>query len=371
MENEQDQEKNTIQDTIVTSKPFWFATPTRLFALAVSLAIPIIFLALILPFGYFYIYNQINAPFDEENQSQEKIFTVEVGESSDNIAERLESEKLIKNNLLFKFYVWDKEISDSLQAGKYLFNAGMSASEIADTIAAGKVLKDEIEIVIPEGFTMAEIENRFARQGLSADSKNKFSNLKARDFQDRFDFLASAPAGADLEGYLFPDTYFFKKDILLEDAARKMLANFNSKLDAESRAEIARQGKSVREIVMMASIIEREVRTQEDMKMVSGVLWNRIEIGMPMQADATVVYAVGHSNLSYDDLRVDSPYNTYIYKGLPKGPISNPGLQAIKAAIYPDKSDYLYYLSKPTGETVFSQTLDEHNIAKNKYLRNN
>ena len=380
-EDIQEQEKN-IEPKIAASRsarnalhsnaggPFWFSAPTRLFALAISLAIPIIFLALILPFGYFYIYSQINAPFGEENKSQEKIFTVEAGESSDKIAEKLESEKLIKNNLLFKFYVWDKEISDSLQAGKYLFSAGMSVGEIADAIVAGKVLKDETEIVIPEGFTITEIENRFIQRGLFADSKNKFTNLKARDFQDKFGFLASAPTGADLEGYLFPDTYFFKKEISLEDAALKMLANFNSKLDSESRAEIARQGKSIYEIITMASIIEREVRTEEDMKMVSGVLWKRIEIGMPMQADATVVYAVGHHNLSYDDLRVDSPYNTYIYKGLPKGPISNPGLQAIKAAIYPDKSDYLYYLSKPTGETVFSRTLNEHNIAKNKYLRN-
>lgn len=367
-EDTQGQEKN-IESGVTASGPFWFATPTRISVFALSLAIPIIFLALILPFGYFYIYNQINAPFGEENKSQEKIFAVEAGESSDKIAEKLESAGLIKNDLLFKFYVWDKELSDSLQAGKYLFNAGMSVKEIADTIAAGKVLKDEIEIIIPEGFTISEIENRFAKQGLFADSKNKFTNLKTLDFKNQFGFLASAPAGAGLEGYLFPDTYFFKKDVLLEDAARKMLANFNGKLDSESRAEITRQGKSIHEIITMASTIEREVRTQEDMKMVSGVLWKRIEIGMPMQADATVVYAVGHNNLSYDDLRVDSPYNTYIYKGLPKGPISNPGLQAIKAAIYPDKSDYLYYLSKPTGETVFSRTLDEHNNAKNKYLK--
>ena len=121
----------------------------------------------------------------------------------------------------------------------------------------------------------------------------------------------------------------------------------------------------------MASIIEKEVRTSEDKKLVSGILWKRWGIGMPLQADATVVYASGKKNgyVTFEDLKIQSPYNTYLHIGLPVGPISNPGLESIVAAIYPQSSDFWYYLSKPSGETVFSKTLAEHNNAKIKYLK--
>ena len=124
-------------------------------------------------------------------------------------------------------------------------------------------------------------------------------------------------------------------------------------------------------IVTLASLIEREVRTQEDMKMVSGILWRRLQLGIPLQVDAAIVYLTGKKTgeVTYDDLKIESPYNTYLHRGLPPRPIANPGLNALIAAIYPAESDYLYYLSKPTGETVFSKTLEEHNTAKAKYLK--
>ena len=298
-----------------------------------------------------------------------KIFEVRRGESVDVIAGRLASEGLISELFFFKYAVWKSGIGGSLKAGKYLLNTGMSPLEIARLIAEGGVWRDEVAVTIPEGFSLREIDARLKVAGFLANSSLALADLTTGDFKKDYDFLATAPNSTSLEGYLFPDTYHFEKNASLETAVRKMLDNFDKKLSADLREEARGQSKTIFEIVTMASIIEKEVITADDMKLVSGVLWKRLDIGMPLQVDATVVYTVGRGELTYDDLKTDTPYNTYTRKGLPKGPISNPGLLAIQAAIYPTPSDYLYYLSKPTKETVFSRTLDEHNKAKEKYLK--
>lgn len=301
---------------------------------------------------------QVEKPF--YGTVKENIFVVDKGESAKTIARHLKERQFISHEFLFVFYVWDRGLSPRLQAGKYLVRRGMSVKDIADMIVQGKTQEEYTEVTIPEGFTLAEIEQRTERE---------LSDFTAGDFRKEYLFLTDAPQGVSLEGYLFPDTYRFALNAASGDIANKMLANFDGKVSSEVRAEIARQGKSMFETVTMASLIEREVRSEDDMRMVSGVLWKRLEIGIPLQVDATVVYAVGHSELTYDDLAVDHPYNTYRYRGLPPGPIANPGLQAILAAVYPAASDYLYYLSKSDGETIFSKTLREHNIAKEKYLK--
>jgi UPF0755 protein len=139
----------------------------------------------------------------------------------------------------------------------------------------------------------------------------------------------------------------------------------------EIKEEIERQGKSIFDIITMASLLEKEVRTEEDKKIVAGILWKRMEIGMPLQVDATIAYITGKNStrISKEETKIDSPYNTYKYKGLPLGPICNPGFESIFASLYYEDSDYLYYLSTPEGETIFSKTLEEHNIAKGKYLK--
>ena len=169
----------------------------------------------------------------------------------------------------------------------------------------------------------------------------------------------------------FPDTYEIIPGAKLENIIRKTLNHFDEKLTADLKGEISRQKKSIFEVITMASMIEKEVKTLEDKKIVSGILWKRLEIGMPLQVDATVNYITGknHDGVLLEDTKIDSPYNTYKYYGLPKGPISNPGLDSILAAIYPTKSDYLYYLSAPDGKTIFSKTYKEHSIAQNKYLK--
>jgi UPF0755 protein len=156
-----------------------------------------------------------------------------------------------------------------------------------------------------------------------------------------------------------------------KDLVKKMLDNFDDKLTPDLRAEIKKQGKTIFEIITMASLIEKEVITKEDKEMVSGIFWRRMKIGMPLDSCATIAYVLGVNKwrYSYEDTRIPSPYNTYLNAGLPLGPICNPGLESITAAVYPKTSAFLFYLSTPEGETIYSRTLEEHNIAKAKYLR--
>jgi UPF0755 protein len=190
-------------------------------------------------------------------------------------------------------------------------------------------------------------------------------------FSEEFDFIKEKPSSY-LEGYLFPDTYEIDKNLNLEDIIFRMLYNFEDKVDFSLREEIKAQDKNLFEIMIMASLLEKEVSDSEDKKIVSGILWKRLEEGMALQVDATIIYLTGKktTRVSLSDTKIDSPYNTYKYRGLPPAPITNPGLDSILAAIYPEDSSFWFYLSTPQGETIFSETLEEHNIAKNKYLSN-
>lgn len=315
--------------------------------------------------GYLYAFAQIRKPIVF---SEKQVFVIEKGESVQRIAEDLEKKGLVSHGFYFWLYIWKSDLSRSLQAGTYAVEGSASAKDIADMIARGDVMRDTVRVTIPEGFTLADIDARFRDAGLLKKETRRFADLRVRDFSGKFTFFSDAPQDASLEGYLFPDTYEFEKDVSLEAIAERMLGNFKEKF--ESVQEIMEgSGKSVRELVIMASIIEREVITPEDMKMVSGVLWKRLSIDMPLQVDATVIFAVGRNALTRDDLAVDSPYNTYRYKGLPPGPIASPGMNALVAAAQPTASDYLFYISKPNKETVFSRTLQEHNAAVAKYLK--
>jgi UPF0755 protein len=192
--------------------------------------------------------------------------------------------------------------------------------------------------------------------------------LTQKDYSSEFDFLQDKPENESIEGYLFPDTYQIAKGESCEEMLNTMLSNFDKKLTLNLRTEIKNQRKSIFDVVIMASLIEKEVRTFDDKKIVSGILWKRMAVGMPLQLDATINYITGKSDPSatIKDTKIDSPYNTYKYKGLPKGPISNPGINSIIAAIYPSQTDYWYYLAD--GRTIFSKTLEEHNAAAKMYL---
>ncbi len=320
--------------------------------------------------GFICLQNIINKPYNT-NDNVKKEFIIKSGDSVQEIAANLQSRNLISEMDFFKFYVWQKKISGELQAGSYELSPAMSIPEIANLFIGGKIKSNEISITIPEGFSNKEIDERLAESGLI--EKESFVNFSKSDDPDfsEYDFLQDKPESAGLQGYYFPDTYKYYKDSLIEDIAKKMLDNFDKKLSQELRKEIKKQNKSIFDTLILASIIEKEAGFAEDMGKVSSVFHNRLEIDYPLESDATINYITesGRSKSTYEDLKIDSPYNTYKYAGLPPAPICNPGLNAIKAAIYPEETDYFFFLTPSDGKAIFSKTYAEHLKNQSKYLK--
>ncbi len=297
-------------------------------------------IVVIILIGGFWVWQGIYYPVSPDSDKT-VIFLVKKGEGAKEISIDLKEQGLIRYGSFFKIYALVQGQAEKLKAGEYELSPGMNVPEIVNKLASGDRIKKMITII--EGWTVKDIAN----------------------------YLEVEELDPSLEGYLFPDTYEISPEDGIEEIVEKMLDNFDKKLTSELREEISSQGKTVHEIVIMASLFEKEVRTFEDKKIVAGILWKRLESNMPLQVDATIIYITGKktTKILKEELRIDSPYNTYKYKGLPLGPISNPGLESILAAIYPQESQYLYYLSTPEGETIFSRTLKEHNTAKAKYLK--
>jgi len=296
------------------------------------------------------------------------IYTVQKGWGDEEIADNLKKLGIIRSSYFFKLYDILSFKHASLQAGEYNLSPKMSIHKIAGMMSRGDVIKERV--VIFEGWDIADIGKYLESRDIC--SQDYFTSLTKRDYYEEFDFLNDKPRNVGLEGYIFPDTYEIAKGETCENILHRTLVNFDEKLTPELIAEIANDPKgtpkSIFDIITIASLIEKEVRTLEDKKIVSGILWKRLSIDMPLQLDSTVNYITGKSDpsVSIKDTKIDSPYNTYKYKGLPKGPISSPGINSIIAAIYPTKTNYWYYLSD--GKTYFSETLEQHNEARTKYL---
>jgi len=296
---------------------------------------------------------------------ENKAFLVQKGDSVSEIAQNLKEQGLIRNVLLFKGYVWITGHSANLKSGRYVFNPRISLANITRMISVGDT--QGLEITIIEGWDKYDIGDYL--QGKDIVIKKDF--LKALKTSFDLEILNDKPNDVDSDGYLFPDTYKLGDDFSAQAIIKKAVLNLDKKLDSSLREEIIKQGETIFEIITMASLIEKEVIVPNDRAIVSGILWKRLESKMPLQVDATINYITGQKgiDIKQEDLALDSEYNTYRYLGLPKGPICNPGLDAITAAIYPKKTSYWYYLSKPDGITIFSKTLKEHNIARAKYLK--
>jgi len=304
---------------------------------------------LIFLLAVFYIRYQIITPLNPDGQEQS--FNIEKGEGVREIAANLKEAGLIRNGIYFEYYILYKGWAARLQAGQYELSPSFNILQIARKIVKGEAISNEVAVTVPEGFNLKQIDARLTKAGLIGKGE-----------------LLGRP---QLEGYLFPDTYRFGPTETLDEIVAKMRANFEQKIGQDLREEIANQGKSIEEIVIMASLLEKEVSTNEDRRLVSGIFWQRLEDNYPLESCATIAYVLGVDKWRYSaaETRIDSSYNTYQNVGLPSGPICNPGLSAIEAAVFPQTSDYYFFLSKPDGETVFSKTLEEHNQNKAKYLQ--
>ncbi|OGB74231.1 hypothetical protein A2V68_00480 [candidate division Kazan bacterium RBG_13_50_9] len=288
-------------------------------------------------------------------------FTVQSGETISSIAKHLEEEHLIRSPWGFKFYL---KLTGKIivQPGIYQLSPAYGTARVANVIASGDTAN--ITVTIPEGYTLEQIAELLASKGVT--SKEEFIK-EASDFPPDYDFSKYRPLGHSLEGFLFPDTYrLIKGDALA--AVRVMLDNFGVKFRNDIKDELG--DRDLHPILIVASMVEREAKTQTDREQIAAVLWNRLDAGMRLDVDATVRYITGNweDPIAREDLASDSPYNTRRFAGLPPGPICNPGLASIKAALNPPTSSYYYYLTDFEGITHYAETLDEHNQNKLKYL---
>lgn len=302
---------------------------------------------------------------------EEKTLTIRKGESLKEIASLLAEEDMIKSRVLFLGYALLTRRAKSLQAGDYKLSPAMSIADILSRVVVGSIATEKITVI--EGWKAADIAKSLAARGLVEKPEDFLAVLRLDSWQDQYDFLKEVPLKANwqIEGYLFPDTYEIFPGSSSQDIAKKMLDNFATKTAALEQ-EIAQSGKKLFDLIRMASIVEKEVKSFEDKQLAAGLLWKRLKSGWPLQVDATLTYLTGKpsSALTLADLEIDSPYNTYKYYGLPLAPISNPGLDSIKAAIDYKENDFWFYLTTPGDDRViFNETLAGHEAARREHLK--
>ncbi|MDR7433817.1 MAG: endolytic transglycosylase MltG [Armatimonadota bacterium] len=302
------------------------------------------------------------SPIDPRGQP--KSIVIPRNASTSQIGELLEREKLIRHRLFFTAAVGIMNRSGDLKAGEYRLSPAMSLWEIVARLVKGEALLHSV--TIPEGFTASQIAALLEERGLA--KRERFLALVFEPSRFPFSFLAGARS---LEGYLFPDTYLLPRGVREEAIIQRMLQRFDEVVSQEMRERAKALGLSLHQIVTIASMIEREAKRPEERPLIAQVIYNRLKRGMRLEIDATVLYALGHhkERLDLRDLDVESPYNTYRHPGLPPGPIANPGLDSIRAALYPANADYLYYVAKPDGSHVFSRTYQEHLEAQRRIQR--
>lgn len=295
-------------------------------------------------------------------------FTVEIGENVSSVSSKLEELGLLEADNWFKWYGRITGKAKSIKAGEFSIYPGMSISSLYETLGEGRSAEKEVTII--EGWSISDIDQMLVDRGIAREGEVDLI-VNDKDFRSEFAFLHEVPAGIDIEGYIFPETYRVFAYASARDVLRKSLLTFESRVYREYEQEIASSPRSLFEIVTIASILEREVSGLEDKKKIADLIERRLELGMPLQMDSTVNYVTGknHPGILLADRDVESPYNTYKYSGLPIGPISNPGIESIQAVLDPSPNPYLFFLTTPEGEVIYARTNDEHVRNKNRYLR--
>ena len=291
-------------------------------------------------------------------QGVEQFVDVPPGASTAAIGRALVGAGVVRDETLFRLAVWWTGEARNLKAGEYRFDRAMSPVAVVEKIARGEVFA--LPFTVPEGLTVAETASLFASAGLGPASQFLQAARNPSAIRDL------DPRARDLEGYLFPDTYPMPRNVAAPELVATMVRRFREVFTPEMRAAAEEQELSLREVVSLAALIEEETGQPEERPLVAAVYRNRLRVGMPMQADPTVVYALRAAgrydgNIRRRDLAIDSPYNTYRYAGLPPGPIASPGAASLQAALAPADVKYLFFVSRNDGTHAFAETLAEHN----------
>lgn len=325
----------------------------------------IICLLLLLTAGFLY-YNSALEAVSKADAAQTKEIFIPKGTSMESIARLFKTEGVIKDYRVFELYCELNKKASKIKAGKYSISSSMDVPEIVDVIVSGKALIDTVKFTIPEGYSLAQIVEKLNSLGVVSPEDIQTA-LKTEGY--KYEFLGQIPDRENkLEGYLFPDTYEIYKDTTAEAIIDKLLGRFDSVFTEEYRKRAKELDMTIDQVITLASIIEREAKLDSERKTISAVFHNRLKKNMMLQSCATVQYLLKEQKevLTYKDLEIESPYNTYKHAGLPLGPIASPGMKAIEAALYPDNVDYLYFVAKNDGSHVFTKTYSEHLEAQNK-----
>jgi UPF0755 protein len=324
----------------------------------------LVFVLLLVAAGAAYVeWTRLGEPF-KGYAGAEQLVEIPPGERTRAIGDRLVAAGVIRDILTYRVALWRTGEARRLQAGEYGFDRPMPPADVIGMIARGEV--DRVAITFPEGLTVAEMAGVFASRGFGTaaeflDATRQVHLVRAFD-----------PEASDLEGYVFPDTYSVSRRIDAQTLVRLMVGRFEQVLSPALRQAAGTRGLSVRQLVTLASLVEKETSRAEERPLVAGVYANRLRIGMALQCDPTVIYALARmggfdGNLRRGDLSVDSPYNTYRYPGLPPGPIAAPGKASLEAAAHPATAPYLYFVSRNDGSHEFARSLAEHNRNVQRY----
>lgn len=312
-------------------------------------------------------WNQVNlvkkaeAPYSSESKMVS--FEVKPGDSVGMVGADLKKGGLINDANVFVAYAKKMEVDTKIKAGIYTLNTTMSIKDILQTMVSGQ--RSELWITIPEGWRIDQIGDYLEKQGITT-SKEFQDRAKVGGFSST-PFLSGLSGSTSLEGYLFPDTYRVFADTTVDDIIQTMLDNFGKKVTKDMMNQANKKGFTLHQFIIMTSIIEKESAHSEDIRKIASVYYNRLNQGMLFQSDATITYITRRPDASptIAETEIESPYNTYLYKGLPPGPVGNPGLAAMQATLNPETTDYLFFVSKD-NRAYFAKTYEEHlqNIAR-------
>ena len=304
------------------------------------------------------------------NEEKKVVVNIPSGSGTDSIADILSDAKLIKNKLVFKINVKMSGKASQFKAGEYQFDQSYTNGEIINDIAAGKIYHSGPKVTVKEGATSIEIIDELVKKNLG--TKENYEKLinNPDEFRDKYEFLKDKNIKS-LEGFLYPSTYFCTEGESEREVISRMLNKFDEMYKYKIKPEMDKhKDLNFYDVMKMASIIEKEAVVDKDRPLISSVFYNRLAKDMPLQSDATIQYAFKERKkvVTYEDLKIESPYNSYKYKGLPPTPIANPSWESIEAAINPAKTDYLYFVAKTDGgENNYAKTYEEHLKNEKRY----